>query len=538
VALSAPATPAVSAWPFVRLKLRLIANGLRGRPARILLFLTGVLFAGLYAVLGYALLAIPGVLDDERAAGIVLPLAGSALVLAWLFLPLVLFGVDESLDPARFALLPLRRRTLITGLFAASLVGLPALSTLVATAGMVDTAARLGGTGAALAELAGIVTGLLLCVALSRAVTSAFATGLRSRRSRDLAVILLALFASLLGPLQFAVLAGAERADTDTLAAVAAVLGWTPAGAPYAVGLDVVAGRLWAVPLRLTIVLAAIGGLLWWWSATLERSMLGAASAGRGGTAVAAGDPVDTLLFRRLPRTRFGALVAREARYWMRETRRRAALITFAAAGVFLPVSLTATGGGSGGGAMAGLIGAIAAIGLANQFGFDGSAYATNVAAGVPGRLEVQSRATAHAIYVLPVLVVIAVVTSVVGGRPAAIAGHLGLLLAAYGVGLGLVLPLSVRAAYALPQSTSPFALSSGGGTAKGLLTMAVLISTAIAVVPLQLAAFGLDTIWLWIGLPAGAAYGAAAYLIGSGAAGDMLDRRMPEVLAAVTPGR
>ena len=29
-----------------------------------------------------------------------------------------------------------------------------------------------------------------------------------------------------------------------------------------------------------------------------------------------------------------------------------------------------------------------------------------------------------------------------------------------------------------------------------------------------------------------------AAYLIGSGVAGDLLERRMPEVLAAVTPGR
>ncbi len=525
-----------SAWPFVRLKLRLIANGLRGRPARIVLFLIGVLFAGLFAVIGYAAFAIPGVLDNQRAAEMALPLGGSAILLGWLFLPLILFGVDESLDPARFALLPLRRRTLITGLFAAALVGLPAVSTLAATAGMVDTAARLGGSGAALTAVVGILTGLLLCVALSRAVTSAFATGLRSRRSRDLAVIMLAVLASLLGPLQLAVLAGAQRADADTVAAVASVLGWTPVGAPYSIGLDVVAGRVWAVPLKLLIVLAAIVALLWWWSATLERAMLGTAGSGRSGAAAAAGDPVDTLLFRRLPRTRFGALVAREMRYWFRETRRRAALITFAVAGVFLPASLAMSGGGAGG--TAGLLGAIAAIALGNQFGYDGSAYATNVAAGVPGRAELQSRATAQAIFVLPLLVVIAVVVSVLAGRPGGIAGQLGLLVAAYGVGLGLVLPLSVRAAYALPESTSPFALSSGGGTAKGLLTMGVLLGTVIAAVPVQVLAWALGDVWQWIGLPVGVAYAAAGYLIGSSAAGDMLDRRMPELLAAVTPGR
>ncbi len=537
--MTAPAgPPAVSAWPFVKLKLRLLANGLRGRPARIALFVAGVLSAGLFAVGGYAALAVPGVLGSERAAGMALPLTGAAIVLGWLFLPLIFFGVDESLDPARFALLPLRRRTLIVGLFAAAMTGLPAVATLVATAGMVDTAARLGGAGAAVTQLAGIVAGLLLCVAMSRAVTSAFATGLRSRRSRDLAVIMLAVVAALLGPLQLAVLAGAQRADADTVAAVATVLGWTPVGAPWSVGLDVVAGRYWAAPIKLGLVLAAVVGLLWWWSASLERAMLGAASSAGGGAAAATGDPVDQLLFRRLPRTRFGALVAREARYWWRETRRRAALITFAVAAVFLPVSLTVTSDGTGVGGAAGFLGAIAAIALANQFGYDGGAYAANVIAAVPGRLEVQSRATAQAIYILPVLLVSAVVVGAVAGDPGAIPGQVGLLVAAYGVGLGLILPLSVRAAYALPESTNPFALSSGGGTAKGLLTVGVLLGTVFAALPLQIVAWALDGVWLWIGLPVGIAYGAAGYLIGSTAAGDLLDRRMPELLATVTASR
>jgi ABC-2 type transport system permease protein len=47
-----------------------------------------------------------------------------------------------------------------------------------------------------------------------------------------------------------------------------------------------------------------------------------------------------------------------------------------------------------------------------------------------------------------------------------------------------------------------------------------------------------LGPVWWWIGLPVGLAYGAAAYLIGSGIAADLLDKRMPEVLAAVTPNR
>ena len=538
---SVPAAPGTSPWPFVRLKLRLITNGLRGKPSRILLFVAGVVMAGIGAVLGYGIFAVPGVIDDEHAARLLLPLGGAVLVLGWLLLPLIFFGVDESLDPARFALFPLPRRTLIVGLFAASLAGLPAVSTLAATAGMVSTAAQLGGGVAAAAQLAGIVGGLLLCAAVSRAVTSAFATGLRSRRSRDLTVVLLAVVAALIGPLQLAVLAAVQRADWDAFAVVADVIGWTPLGAPYSVGLDVVAGRAWAVPVKLLIIAATVAGLLWWWSATLERAMLGAAGGGRTAAAGEAGSPVESLLGRRLlgrrlPATRFGALVAREVRYWWRETRRRAGLITFSVVALFLPISITMSSGSAGPANL--FIGAIAAIALANQFGYDGNAYAANVIAAVPGRVEVHSRAAAHALFVLPLLLVVAVVVGAVAGRPESIAGNLGLLIATYGVGLGLVLPVSVRAAYALPETSSPFSVSSGGGAAKGLLTFAVMIAALVVSAPVQIVAFFLGDIWPWIGLPVGVAYGCAAYLIGSGLAGDWLDRRQPEVLSAVTPGR
>jgi ABC-2 type transport system permease protein len=183
-------------------------------------------------------------------------------------------------------------------------------------------------------------------------------------------------------------------------------------------------------------------------------------------------------------------------------------------------------------------VGALAAIALANQFGFDGSAYAANITAGVPGRIEVASRAVAHAIYTVPVLFTIAVLVGALSANPGRIPSTFGLLMAAYGVGIGMVLPLSVRAAYALPDSPNPFAMSSGGGPAKGLLAAGVLLGAVVVTLPLQIIALALNPVWLWIGLPVGLAYGAAAYLIGSGVAADMLDKRMPEVLAAVTPNR
>ncbi|GAA0562933.1 transporter [Paractinoplanes ferrugineus] len=526
----------MTVWPFVRLKLRLTANGLRGRPARIVLFVMGALVAGFFAIAGYSSFAVPGVLNSSFGAELTLPLGGAALVLGWLFLPLIFFGVDESLDPARFALLPLTRRTLIAGVFTAAMVGLPALATLAATAGMVDTAARLGGPAAALAQVVGVLLGLFLCVAVSRAVTSAFATALRSRRSRDLAAIMLALLAAAIGPLQLIALAGAQRADWDTVASVARVVAWTPLGAPYSIGLDVAAGHTWQIPLKLLIAVAAITALLWWWSRTIESAMVGTASAARRKTAPTTRNPVELLLFRRVPRTRFGALMSRELRYWWRDPKRRANLITFSMVSLFLPVSATVSAGSPA--SMSLLVGTLAALALANQFGFDGSAYAANITSGVPGRTELTSRTAAHAVYTLPVLLVGAVLVGVLSADPARIPSTLGLLLAAYGVGLGLVLPLSVRAAYALPESPNPFAMSSGGGATKGLLALAVLLAAVLVSLPVQLIALFIGPIWLWIGLPVGVAYGIAGFLIGSGVAADQLDRRMPELLATITPNR
>ena len=93
--------------------------------------------------------AAPGFADEPRYAVMAAAFGGGVLVLGWLLLPLVFFGVDETLDPARFALLPLSRRTLVTGLFAAALISVPVFAVLVAVAGLVVSAALLGGAGPA-----------------------------------------------------------------------------------------------------------------------------------------------------------------------------------------------------------------------------------------------------------------------------------------------------------------------------------------------------------------------------------------------------
>src|SRR5690606_34594906 len=271
--------PVAAVSPFVRLKLRMLANGLRGRTWRVLLFIGGTLLGAYLGGMGFLLFAASAA-GDAQVRLMVASFGGAALVLGSVLLPLVWFGVDDTLDPARFALLPLPRTRLVLGLLAAALVSVPAAALLLATAGLLVPAGVAGGPAAVVAQAVGLLAGLVLCVAAGRAVVSAFATMLRSRRVRDLAGILLAALAALLGPIQLGVVAAAQSADWDQLTRIARVVGWTPLAGAYTVGIEVAEGRPLAALAKLLVVAASVAGLLWWWSRTLESAQVGAASAG------------------------------------------------------------------------------------------------------------------------------------------------------------------------------------------------------------------------------------------------------------------
>ena len=112
---------------------------------------------------------------------------------------LLVFGVDETVDPAKFALLPVRARELLPGLLVGGLIGVPGMATVLVALGLVITWAR---TPAPLtvAAVVAFPLGVATCFLLSRAATAAFAAVLSSRRFRDLAFVALALFGGVAGP--------------------------------------------------------------------------------------------------------------------------------------------------------------------------------------------------------------------------------------------------------------------------------------------------------------------------------------------------
>jgi ABC-2 type transport system permease protein len=521
---------AVRTRVFVRLKLRLLRNSFRGAGWRKVLAVLGILGGLWFAVVGFMFFSLSGVLDGDDGFSVAV-LGGAGVALSWIALPLLAFGVDETLDPSRFALLPMRRRVLLRGLFAAALLGIPAVATLLATQGIVLGAAVRGGPSAAAVAFVGTVLGLLLCVAASRAVTSALSTALRSRRFRDAAMLLFALLAAGLGPLQLAGISVVQALGADRLLAAARVVAWTPLGAPYAIGLDVAAGRWGPAAARLLIVTATIGLLLRWWAATLPAAMLGGSASVRASETATAGGGLVPAPLRGLRSGRFAGILARELRYWWRDPRRRSGLVSVLVVAIVLPLVY---GIGLGGGLTTVVLisGAMVGTMLANLFGFDGSAYTANVLVGVPGRVEVAARIGAISVVVLPPVGVAAAVAGAIiqDGRTLS---ALGVALCAYGVSAGLSVIVSVLVPYALPESSNPFAMNAGTGGMRGLAAFGPMLAAAALAAPLALVPLPAP-----VTLVAGLVVGGAAVAAGILIAGGRVDERAPEILLAVTPRR
>jgi ABC-2 type transport system permease protein len=170
----------------VRLKLLLTWNGLRKDWQR---------RVGLPAVLGLMIwiswrlargFAIQHAALDPAYAAEFSMWGALIFFVGWVALPVVIFPLDETLDPAQLAVFPIPQRRLLAGLGAASLIG----PSVIVPAVLIATNVALQRTVAA--TLVSILAGALFLGQLSIAshvFTGFISAMLRSRRGRDLAVL-------------------------------------------------------------------------------------------------------------------------------------------------------------------------------------------------------------------------------------------------------------------------------------------------------------------------------------------------------------
>jgi ABC-2 type transport system permease protein len=515
---------------FLRLKLTLLRNGLRSNWLRKL----GIGFS-VFAWFWLVVAAL-GLLLASRSQALVVPLVFDAFFLGWLLLPLLGMGTDETLDPSRLALLPLDRPALMRGLLTASLVGLGPIATLLALSGtLIRLRPGLAGT---LVIGALVAVELLLCVAGSRATTTLFSRVLRSRRGRDVLVFVLAiagLVPAIAGQIVPRLLVSPNH-RTITVGPAGRALYWLPSGWLAHAVLQARAGHLVVALAELAAGGAAVAAALWLWAWALQRALTTSEPATARQARKRPGLFSPPLSF--LPRTRTGAVAAKEMRYMWRDPRRRASLLSvvillaFPVAGIVMGRTqarqLVLLAG-------AGVL--VLSLQAVNQFGLDGPAFWMNVAAGGDPAADLRGKNLAIAVPGAVVVAVEAVGLAALSGGWAYIPAALLLGAAAMGVTLGVANQASVLAPYPVTDSpTNLWGNNAGCLTAlTGLLAMAVtgvLLGPVVAAVAVSLTAWRVGLVVVAAGA---AIYGYLLWRLGSRLAANRLRTRQIEVLQAVS---
>lgn len=540
VAAAAPAPSLTSV--FVRLKLSLLKNGLKqsgGRTAAYIISVVSAVVFGALLLLGFLLLR-----GSVNAPTVTVLLAG-ILTLAWTVMPLFVASGDETLDPSRLVMLPLRPRPLVRALLVASLVGVGPGFTLIVTVGAALALAH-GAAGTVFAVLA-VPLVVLVCVALSRSVAAANVRLLTSRKGRDLAVLSGLVIAVGMQLVNF----GAQRLSRvgglSSVEPAAEVVGWLPPASAISAVDAASAGDYAVAAVKLLLTAVALVGLVHWWQRSLVRLMvepdgstIGAASD--SGAKKAKDDASSGVLGRILPGGRTGTVMERSLRYIWRDPKTKAAWVTSLTIGAIIPVfnALQGTGTVYFACFASGMLG----LQMYNQFGQDTSAFwmvAQTIATKADAYAELRARAFALLVVTVPYTVLVTTVTAAMLDAWNRLPEALGIALALLGAMMATGAVASATFPYSIPQDSAYKNVAPGQGGLAWISIFGGMVSAAVLCAPL----LGLTLFLhladhrdlLWLLLPVGALYGALVTWGGLKVAAPRVSGRLPEILAAVSKG-
>lgn len=523
----------------LRLKLTLLRNSIKRSPWQLVgLILAGVYGLGMLATVLVAL-AVAGSVGEPQAIGTAIVLAGSALLVGWLVIPVLASGLDMTLDPARFTTYSIPMKSLLAGLALSSFIGVPGAVTLIASMG--TAAAWWRHPGAAAAALLCGALGALTCMIASRAITAASTSLASSRRFKDVSGMVVLVPLVLMGPIIAGVSSGISD-FSEYLPQLAGTLSWTPLGAVWAVPADIAAGAFGPAALKFLIALATLAALTWIWKVCLAKALVTPAYAGS-----AKRSPGKLGFFATFPPTPAGAVAARCLTYWIRDPRYSAGLIIAPLIPLVMVFGASQASGLDALGPIIGFGGAFAAFmvawSISADISYDSTAFALHVATGLDGRADRAGRAAAAGILALPLGLLFALAGATISGNWASLPGTVGLVLGSTGAGLGLASVLSSRFTMNVPlPGESPMKSKPGNNFSSVLVQLggfagAAVLAAPVAVV-LVVGAFTDNPVFSWLALAAGLVLGAVYLVAGIRMGGAEYNRRAPELLQAVSVDR
>ncbi|MFJ2824399.1 transporter [Streptomyces toxytricini] len=539
-----PAAPAAAgahapdpAAVFVRIKLSLLRNGLKGSSKRKAAYFTSLAFA---LLVGLALTLGLSALRGHAHGGTLVVLLAAVLALGWAFMPLFFPAGDETLDPSRLVMLPLRPRPLVRALLVSSLIGIGPLFTVCVAVGSVVAVAH--GAAGIVAAVVAVPLLLLGCVTLARAVATANVRLLTSRKGRDLA--LLSGLVVAVGA-QLANFASQRLMETGGLAQLqpaGAVVRWLPPATAIGMVDSASRGAYGTAAAQLALTLAGLALLVWLWERSLTRVMVTPDGSTVAAQASSERGSAGGGLWALLPDGRTGATMQRTLRYVVRDPKTKAAWVSSLAVGLIIPVFNALQGNGSiylvcFGTGMLGLQ-------MYNQFGQDTSAFwmvAQMISTTRDAYEELRARAYALALITVPYTVLVTAATAAVVPDWQAFPAGLGVALAVMGSMMGTGALASARFPYSIPSDGAFKSVVPGqaglawAGMACGLLASLVLSGPVIGLAVWFEVARMESAFWLL--LPLGAAWGTAATWAGVRLAAPRVARQLPEILQAVSKG-
>ncbi|MBT2446849.1 transporter [Streptomyces sp. ISL-43] len=529
---SVPLTPI-----FVRLKLSLLRNGLKGSSKRKAAYFGALAFALVVAF--FVTLSLALLRGNAHASAVVVLLA-AVLALGWTFMPLFFPTGDETLDPSRLVMLPLRPRPLVRALLASSLVGVGPLFTLCLAVGSAIALAR-GAAGVVAAVLA-VPLLLLCCVALARAVATANVRLLTSRKGRDLALLSGLLIAVGAQVANFAGQRLFQNGGLEKLEPAEAVVRWLPPATAVGMVDSAGEGSYAVAAAQLAVTVAALVLLLRFWERGLTKLMVTP-----DGSTIAAAKPEKAPSasggrWSPLPDNRTGAAMQRTLRYIVRDPKTKAAWVSALAIGLIIPVANALQGSGSVYLACFGT--GMLGVQTYNQFGQDTSAFwmvAQTISNTRDAYGELRARTLAIALVTIPYTVLVTVVTAALVGDWTGFPAALGLALALLGSMLCTGAVASARFPYSIPTDGAFKNVAPGQGALAWMGFFGGLVASAVICAPVIALTVYLNVAehqsLAWILLPLGVVWGTLAAWAGLRLAAPTVARRLPEILLAVSKG-
>ena len=463
-------------------------------------------------------------------------------MVSWVLAPLVAFGIDETVDPAKFALLPLTTTTLQRGLLVSSLIGYLPVANIVV---LVGAAIALSASWSLLPiALLCCAAQLVLCVVVSRAASAAMSGLMSGRRGRDLGMavgsVLFLLYIGLTVVLnQTAGTAGSDALGNG-ISAIGRVLAWGPNGALASIPFDIHQGAWGRLGIAVVTAAAAMALGWWWWLRALAASLTTVPSTTEG--SAPADRTHDGSAVANSLRGMVALMIERDRVLTWRDPMRRIPWIMVAALALLWPLLVI-----RGHGTLFAVAFPALTMGLqvGNQYGVEGTGIWLHMVA-FADRTRARGEALGHAIFVLipgtvivvPAVFLHAIIRHDLHWVPAA----LGVCLALTTGAVAVTGYTSARLPYAMRQSRkSMFANSIPGqkGRTLGSTLASMLGGIVVAIPAIVLAVLSLteSLAFGWVALVIGPLCGVVAIVVMSSLTATTYLARTPDILATVAVG-